>query len=291
MDGNTSGGFNSIGGTTESELRWSQWWVDHRDRIRKVGIGVFVAVDAVLLGIGLWGFTDWLALGGIAEERAIRQMTGDRYGQFAGLGLQEIQLGAPIVLPGGTEKIDILAPVENNNALFWAEVEYAFVVGGVELPSRMAFVLPGQAKYLTHIGAPAASGSGVELKVLRRSWHRADTFGADSVASMLETRLNIQAENPVFRAADPLATTPVSTSSFTLANHTAFGYYDVDILVLLYRGDAIVGANRIRIDRLAAGERRPVDLFWYQLLPQVTRVDAVPDINVYDPTVYRQPGD
>ena len=38
MDGNTSGGFNSIGGTTESELRWSQWWVDHRDRIRKVGI-------------------------------------------------------------------------------------------------------------------------------------------------------------------------------------------------------------------------------------------------------------
>lgn len=285
-----SGGLNSIGGVTESELRWSDWWVNHRDQVRKAAIGVFIAVDVALLGFGLWGFADWLALGGLKEEQAIRQMTGPNYARFGGVGLQEVQVGAPFVLPGGVDKVDILAPIENPNTLFWAEVEYHFVIGGVEQSSLRTFVLPGQAKYLVHLGAPAASGSGVELKIDRRLWHRAGTFGADSLQSVYDTRLDVRGENPVFVPADPLATTPVSSAKFTLANHTAFGYYDVDLLVLLYRGDSIVGVGKVSVDRIAAGEKRPMELFWYQLLPQVTKVEVVPDINIYDESVYRAPG-
>lgn len=285
-----SGGFNSVGGVTESELRWSEWWVNHREQVRKVGIGIFVAFDVVFVLIGLWGFTDWLALGGLKEEQAIRQMTGPNYARFGGIGLEEVQVGAPFVLPGASGKVDILAPIENRNERFWAEVEYRFVVGGIEQPSLVTFVLPGQAKYLTYLGAPAESGGSVELKIESRLWHRAGTFGAESQQALYDTRLNIVAENPVFTPADPLATTPTSSAKFTLANHTAFGYYDVDLLVLLYRGDAIVGVNKIRVDRLQAGENKPMEIFWYQILPQVTRVEAVPDINVYDESVYRAVG-
>ncbi|HTK59569.1 MAG TPA: hypothetical protein VL283_00015 [Candidatus Baltobacteraceae bacterium] len=281
---------NLVGGVTESQLNWSEWWVNHREQVRKVGIGFFVFVDVILLGVGAWGFTDWLALGGLREENAIRQMTGANYGRFAGVGLTEVEVGAPFVLPGGVGKIDILAPIENSNSRFWAEIEYHFTIGGTDQPSLTTFVLPGQAKYLVHLGAPSDGGS-VELKIDRRVWHRAGTFGAESLDALYETRLDIRGENPVFVPADPLATTPVSSANFTLANHTAFGYYDVDLLVLLYRGDAIVGANKIRVDALQAGEKKPMELFWYQILPQVSRVEVVPDINIYDESVYRSPAD
>lgn len=290
MAGNTSGGLNSVGGVSESELRWSEWWVNHRDQVHRIGIGFFVAVDVALLGFGVWGFTDWLAIGGLKEEQAIRQMTSANYGRFGGVGLQEVQIGAPFTLPGGAGKIDILAPIENPNGYFWAEVDYHFIVGGVEQQSLTTFVLPGQVKYLIHLGAPSDSGASVELKVDRRLWHRAGTFGADSLQSLFETRLDIRAENPVFTPSDPLATTQVSSAKFTLANHTAFGYYDVNLLVLLYRGDSVVGVNTLSVARLQAGEKRPMELFWYQILPQVTRVEVVPDINIYDEGVYRSPG-
>src|SRR6188474_1912280 len=100
MDGNTSGGLNSVGGVTESQLGFSEWWVNHREQVRKNGIGSFILVDVVLIGFGLWGFTDWLAIGGLKEEQAIRQMTGQNYARFGGVGLEEIQVGAPFVLPG-----------------------------------------------------------------------------------------------------------------------------------------------------------------------------------------------
>lgn len=289
MDDKQAGGFETGSGLTEKELRWSQWWVDHREQVRKTGLGLFIACDALFLSYGLWGFADWLFLGGVREEAAIRQMTGPEYAKFGGVGLQEVQVGAPIVLPGGTGKIDVLTPIENANDRFWAELSYRFVIGGVEQPLRLAFVLPKQAKYLTELGAPSDSGAGVELKIERRLWHRADAKGVDP-AVFAETRLNIQAENPVFHPADPLATTPASSASFTLANHTAFGYYDIGLLVLLYRGDAIVGVDRVDVASLAAGERKPMELFWYQLLPQVTKVEVVPDINIYDPNAYKKPG-
>lgn len=290
MDGNTSGGLNSVGGVTEKELRWSQWWVDHRDQVRKAAIAAFAVFDAVLIGVGAWGFVDWLALGGVKEEQAIRQMTSASYGQFPGIGLEEVQVGAPIVLPAGAGKIDILVPVENHNANFWAELQYRMVVGGAELPLRTAFVLPGQAKYVTELSASTENGSSVEIKIEKRLWHRAVTVGGLDQQAFADTRLNIQGENAVFNPSDPLATSPSSSAAFTLANHTAFSYYDVGVTVLLYRNDAIVGVNAIGIDRLLAGDRKPMEIFWYQPLPQVTRVEVVPDINIYDPNVYRAPG-
>jgi hypothetical protein len=282
---------NLVGGVSESQLHWSEWWVNHREQVRKFGIGVFVFVDVILLGIGIWGFVDWLALGGLREENAIRQMTGQNYGRFGGVGLEEVQIGAPFILPGGTGKVDILATIENRNQSFWAEIEYSYIVGGVEQPSLTTFVLPGQVKYLVHLGAPAESGSSVELKIDRRVWHRAGMFGAESLQALYDTRLDIRGENPIFVPSDPLATTPVSSAKFTLANHTAFGYYDVDLLVLLYRADTVVGVNKVRADRLEAGEKKPMEIFWYQLLPQVSRVEVIPDINIYDESVYRSPAD
>lgn len=280
------GGFESAGAASEKELHWSGWWVDHREAVRKAGLGLFIAVDAALMIFGLWGFVDWLALGGVKEEQAIRQMTGPDYGRFGGVGLEEVQLGAPFVLPSGSGKSDILASIENRNEGFWAEIEYRFIIGGVEGSVRKTFVLPGQTKYLADLGGPEASGAGVELKIERRLWHRAGLLGAESRQALYETRLNVAAENPVFKPSDPSATSPVSSSSFKLVNGTAFGYYDVDLLVLLYRGDSVVGVNKIRVDRLPAGASRPIDLFWYQTLPAVSRVEVMPEINIYDEGIY-----
>lgn len=284
-----SNGLETIGGVSGKELRWSQWWVDHKEQVKKAGLGLFIAFDVLLVGVGFWGFIDWLAFGGLREEAAIRQMTSPEYGRFASLTLEEIQIGAPIVLAGGTGRIDILAPVENRNATFWAEVHYRFIVGGAEQPLRKTFVLPGQAKYLAELGAPSTSGGSVELNIERRIWHRADLQGSPSAEAFAEVRLNIRAENPVYVPSDPLATAPVSSARFTLVNDTAFGYYEVGLLVFLYRGDTIVGVNRALADTLAAGEKKPMELFWFHVLPQVSRVQVVPDVNIYDPYVYRSP--
>ena len=284
------GSTESVHGVTEQELGWSAWWIEHRDGVRKLAVALFAAFDAVLLLIGLWGFTDWLAFGGIKEAQGLLQMTSAGYGQVQGLTLQEVKIGAPIVLQGATGKIDILIPVENDNPNFWAELRYHVNVGGAAQRTRTAFVLPGQSKYLAELGASSDAGSGVEMVVESRAWHRAVTSGGLTAQQYADTRLNIHADNAAYVPSDPQATSPVSSATFTLNNDTAFGYYDVSLLVLLERGDAIVGADVVPVDRLLPEEQKPMQVYWYQSLPQVTKVEVVPDINIYDPSVYRAPG-
>lgn len=294
MDDKNFGGVELPNALSEKDLRRSYWWVTHRERVTKIAFGLFIALDVLLVGYGAWGFIDWLAVSGAGEDRAIRQMTLPAYGKFGGIGeVRELRFEEPAVftVPGG--RYDIIALVQNENPRHWAELTYRFSVGGEETPERTAFVLPGQAKYLTELGykkeASEAGAGSVELKVLRRAWSRIDAHEIPDYESFAAKRLALEVVNPAFFPAIPGTSVPVSRTTFTLANRSAFSYYDIDVLVLLYRGEAVVAANKIRVNRLRAGESRPTELFWYQPLPQVTRVEVVPDINILDPDVYKAP--
>lgn len=276
-------------GFTGSELKWSLWWIDHKDTVKRIGVTLFIVFDVILISIGAWGIFDWLALGGVNEERAIRQLTSPGYAQLGfGAPAREVRFDAPIVLSLPDSRYDVIIPVQNENADFWVELEYRVVIGGEETPPRRDFVLPGQSKFLTELGVRREGSPGsVELRVEKREWHRIDAHEISNYQAFADARLNIEAVNPVFT---PAVGEEGSKTSFGLRNRSAFSYYDVGLLVLLYRGDTLVGVNKVRFDELRAGAAEDVELFWFQTIPQVTRTEVVPDINILDPDAYQPPG-
>lgn len=277
-------------GFSGQELRWSLWWIDNRDKLKKLGIIAFIALDALLISIGAWGFLDWLAIGGISEERAIRQLTSPTYAQLGGkIDLREVTFGTPIVLSLPDSKYDIIIPVENHNPRYWVELSYRVVIGGEESPLRETFVLPGQSKLLAELGLERRAGPGqVELKVEERSWHRVDAHEVPDLETWSESRLAIEMSDAEFVAAPTGEKGGVSR--FTLSNDTAFSYYDGEVLVFLYRGSALVGANKVRLDQLLSNDSRDMEIYWYQPLPQITRTEVQFDVNIFDPDVYRPVG-
>jgi len=275
-------------GMSGRELKWSLWWIDHEDAVKRIGVILFVVVDIVLVSIGAWGMLDWLAFGGVSEERAIRQLTSLEYAQLGiAAPAREIQFGAPIVLSLPDSRYDVVVPVENENANLWAELEYRFIIGGEETPPLHDFVLPGQAKFLVGLGIRREGSPGtVELRVEKREWHRLDGHEIPNYEAYAAVRLNIEAVNPVFL---PATGQEGSKTSFALRNRSAFSYYDTDLLVMLYRGDTLVGVNKIRLAELNAGAGENMELFWYQTIPQVTRTEVIPYINILDPDAYQPP--
>jgi hypothetical protein len=277
-------------GFSEKELRLSYWWVTRGAKVKKILVGLFIAVDAVLLGFGLWGLFDWLVLGGLDEARQIRILTSPAYGVArTGEVVRELQFGTPTVFQLRDGRHDVVFPVENVNPRHWAELTYRAVLGGEESGARTAFILPGETKFLTALGLDVKGGGAVDIKVERRDWRRVDAHAVGDYAEFAERRLDIQALNPAY---EPPSGEPggAGRTTFTLANMTAFGYRDVDVTVLLYRGDALVGVNAVRLDRLEAGARRRMELFWFQDIPQVTRTEVQAGVNILDEDAYLAPG-
>lgn len=290
-----NGGFSNVelpGGFSEKELRWSFWFVKHREQLRTIGLAIFAGIDLVLIVIGMWGIVDWLALSGVKEDLNVRALASSSYAQAPqGGGVQEITIDSPLVFSGTNGHYDFVATITNPNPLYWVELQYRFVVGDQETPLRAGFVLPGEEKKIAELGVAHDGGLGdVQMKIMKRAFHLVDRHVVPDYAAWSRTRLDMPATGAKFTPPTLGATVPTSETSLSMTNQTAYSYYDVPINVFVYRGDALVGANRVTFDRLKAGETKSVDLFWYQNLQSVTRIDAVPDLNIFDPGIYKPPG-
>lgn len=290
-----NGGFGNVQipeGFSEKELKWSYWWVQNKEKVRKAAIAVFIVIDAALMLFALWGVIDWLVLSGVNEDRAMQALASSNYGRFGGAGaVEEIKLDSPIVFSAPGDKYDVVDAITNPNPGYWVELSYAFAAGADTTPQRTAVILPGETRYLHELGAklPGAPG-GVRLVVAKRLFHRVDAHQIPDVQKWMSDRLSMPVSGQQFTPAEPGSTVPTSITHFVISNATAYGYYDVSLLVMAYRGDALVGVNSVRLSRFKPGESRPVDLYWYQNLPQVTNVVVQPDINLFDPGVYMTPG-
>ena len=280
-------------GFSEKELRMSSWWVEHRERIRTMALVVFGIIDAIFIIRGLWGITDWLLISGAKESRNVRLIASSAYAQAPQISpVQEIKTDSPLVFTGTSNHYDIVNAVTNPNDWYLVTFQYQFDLGnGNFTPLHNGFIMPGETKRIVELGVKSdASLGSVQMKILKRSFQHIDRHSISDVSAFEAAHLNMPALDSKFIAATPGATLPTSETTFTLVNQTAFSYYDVPFNVFVYRGDALIGASRVVFNTFKAGDKKPVDLFWYQTLNNVTRIEAVPDLNIFDPNVYKTPG-
>ena len=286
------------GQLTEDRLKWGYWWITHKLQLRRYLIIFLIVFDALTVLYAGWRFVDWFFLSGVQERQAIGQLAGS-YTDARGLRLaamaQEMQHEEPITLGAGEGVYDILGRATNPNTRYWAEFDYRFILSEDALVTpkfSRFFILPGESKYLTALGARSEIAPSPRLEIVNFQWHRlnAHLYWPD-YATWSAARLNLQPVGAAVTPPVPGDALRVSRVKFELRNESAYSYRKVRSLVLLLAGDRIAAANTVTMDRLQAGETRPAELVWTTELPTVTEVQILPEVNILDPGAYLKPGE
>jgi hypothetical protein len=64
----------------------------------------------------------------------------------------------------------------------------------------------------------------------------------------------------------------------------------VDIPVLLFdRNNQLIGANYTNINELESAEGRSFQYTWYSRINNLTRVEIVPEVNIYSRDIFQTP--
>jgi len=289
-------GFESVreGQLTEDKLKMGYWWVTHKVQVRRVFTLVLLLIDLALVGFAGFGFLDWYFGSGVRERGQIAQMT-KQYSNYASLREMfapvNLMIDSSAVLNSGEDTYDILARVTNPNMRHWVEFDYQF--GSESAAVMHDFILPGSAKYIHQLGVKSASRPGSpELLLSNIAWHRLNAHVIrPDFASWAGTRLKLQVSDTVFTPPAPTDPLIVSRVSFNIKNDTGFGYRRVGFFVNLIGGAGLVGVNYVTISNLRPGEKRPVDASWFSVLPSVSSVEVIPDVNIFDNLVYIPPGE
>ncbi len=272
--------------------RASSWWVAHREHVKRLGYGVFLVCDVTLLCIALWAFADGFLMSYKAERLAVAEMVA--YGQsdlnaytLANVA-KPLQIGDALVLASEGGVVDVYAPLTNPNADWWAEFSYAFRADANETEARKGFILPGQTEKPLIVFATRDLGNArvVELVLSSLVWHRVDRHATGDYAKWEADHLAFDISKPLFETTIPISGKTIGRVTFTVKNKTAYNYYHPVFVVLLKRGNAIVGVNSTTLDSLGE-ESREVALNWFGPLPAAGSVEVLPSINIFDISAYK----
>ncbi len=274
------------------QYKFQMWWIGHRERLKKVGYGIFIAFDALLLIFALWAFIDGFLVSYDQEQAAVARLVlsgqEDLRSYSAATAAMPLEIGTVTVLTLEGGRYDLASTVQNSNADWYATFSYAFRFGGEAVASGESFVLPGTEKPLVALAvASEVSLSGTELELGEVRWRRVDRHQTGPYESWAQARLNLEITDVQYATDVKLDNQTIGRVTFTVKNKTAFSYYDPTFLILLKRGESVVGVSATTLNALDSGETREVVVNWFGALPAASRVEVLPDINIFDLAVYK----
>jgi len=265
------------------KLGISLWFVTHRIVLKRL-----LVVSLAVIDVGLYGYTFAVVIGLARGQEAYRTMVASLSQDFADYRLlrpliaaKPLQLSAPLVLSSSGSLVDLAVLVVNPNQKFAVpSLSYRFLDGGNAVGSGSSFLLPGESKYLFSFGIRQPAGT-VRFELFGVHWQR---IKPDQFARLKADRLQVVVSNVRHLRGDELGTLSQllgGQTSFNVTNQSIYGYWDVGLHVLLFNGEQLVAASFTRARRLNPQQRQTVSISWPQLLPLYTKIEIVPEINLF----------
>lgn len=277
-------------GMTEQELQLASWWVRNRERVYRT-----IRWTLILINIAFWIFVIWSLLDAyvISYPREARIPRIIAQNQLAVSGLQATIPKALLPsdvsvfeISGGRK--DFLVQLSNSNETWWAEFDYYFRIGDLTTAPRKGFILPASQRYLTELGSSIETSSrNAQLVVENIRWQRVDPNAVNrDYKSFAQNRLQFEFADAAYRRDLVIGNQTVGQSAFTFRNPSPYGYWNVDLTVILYRGSTPVGVTTIGKEQVRPGSSEPLIINWFENLSGITRTEFTADVNILDPKSY-----
>lgn len=179
----------------------------------------------------------------------------------------------------GNNKYDLVAKISNPNERWVNNIEYGFVVDGLALDTWSTFVLPLQEKYLFNFNYYSLNyPNNVELKIRTNHWQKVDSEN-QILQEIIVGEQEFQSERGH------------SEIKFSVENLSHFNFWQVGWQVVAYGGSYPMAVNYVTADSLLSGQKREISTAWNYDFSQPTKIEIVPDINVYDSNIFFRTND
>ena len=269
----------------------SLFWIKWRPRLKRIGLGALIVFDFLVVGKTVYSFLDYGVID-FFKERAMIGSIIDGLGHLHTISQTDAAVSLKAsdvqVFKLGTDRADFYAALSNPNADWQASFTYAFSYGDTATTEYSGFILPGeQAKPLVALAEDVASvPKAATLVITNLVWTRVNHHAISDYPEWQADRLAFVEGDVSYNSSLDFGDTTIGQTQFTISNNGGFGYWDPIFTVVLYRNDKVVGVNTVAIPKFAGGEEKTITVNWLSDAPQANATLIVPNIDIFDPTVY-----
>ena len=284
--------YQDPGGITTKKLNLGLWIVSHKRQFILGVTGVLIALSVVFYDYSIYSYIDYLYFGGKAERLAIEQMATvsavDEVQRIKNAA-KKLEESSPQVFLNN-DKYDFLAKIKNPNTNFFANFNYCFNDGSVELACGSTFILPDETKYVT-IFSNELKFKPVNLSIVIKdvTWQRLDLHKYPDWKGYSASHLNFIVENAAFKTSETSGLSEkigLDILDFDITNQTAYNYWEVPVSIILMASGNPVAVNHYSLSEFISGSKRSVHLSWPDSIPKPDQITVVPNLNILDDNIF-----
>jgi hypothetical protein len=286
LDQSSSPDFTKL---SDSQLQVASWYVTNKPLLKKILIGVLIFIDVLSWGYVFYGLANYYFIEEPRFSAATLELTN--FNNYTAIkeksAPRNLSIGATSIFPINGGRYDLVANIKNDNPKWYIEFDYNFIVDGEPLPVKSGFILPGEEKYLLNLGQEfKTKPRQARVEISNFKWRKINAHEIPDYDRWRDEHLNIALEEVKFLPAIIRDKLIISRASFIAKNLTAYSFWDAGLYILLYRGSALASVNYISLNEFISGQKRSVQVSWFEPLSSVTQVKVIPEINIFDKKAY-----
>lgn len=278
-------------------LKVGVWYVKWKPFFRQILIIVLIALNAVFWLTTIFLFGDYLFHGWPADRQQMAVLLlGEQSLKpdlLQSIGPRDLVYFSPQLLPAPSGRYDFYVRIQNPNDHYFARFDYEFNVDGQTVGRGRSFVLPSDRQEIVSLGNELYSPSAAVKFVLGTvQWQRLDNRQIGAWPAYRHAHLDLPISNIFFTPAyqnylsDRLS---LNQLNFTISNKTAYGYYEVGLVILCREASGLAAVNYYQIDKLSAGETKSLEMVWPGLLRPISEVEIVPVLDIFNESLIIPP--
>jgi hypothetical protein len=271
---------DEFGQLTEKELEVGYWWVTHRLKIKAALILTAILVIVVIyLNAGI-RFYQYLA--GSAEHQAmLEELTSNAVNYeiiHKSSAPAPVLIGNSLAVGDMVSGYDLVTLVENSNNRWWLkEIEYQYIGSHTTTAPQITYLLPNEKKYLFAFNTPVDFDPvNAKIFITRQLWEKVkDNNQVDAKKQWIKP--DLYAENINYQSSDMFFNEAKVT--FDLVNDSSYSFWEVEVQILLWQGNRLLGVNVVTLDDILATSKRTVSSIWPNALPAGLRTEIIISAN------------
>lgn len=270
---------------TPKQLKFAQWYLAHKKMLRQLLVVFLVLLNVIIWGIAVNGFIVYfnttqkheLMLNELAKERI------DFIYFHKHFAPHDLVIDKQFLIKDD-DVYDFIAIIENPNEKWRvSSFKYYFSFDNKETEKNNGFFLPYQKKYFFALSQDLEKlPSKYSVVFSEIKWKRVRTEHQWLLQILPKIEITEPALNYVVPEQKMIS---LPKFSFNVKNSSIYSFWQVDFTILLYHGNKISGINVFPVKQLMANKQIVVDFMWHSV-PQFTEILVIPDINVFDSSVF-----
>jgi len=268
----------------KTQLTVGYWLLTHRNFLRRLGLGLFIMVDAIIATFFLVNIIKYLAYIPAHDQMisSMSQSVVDYELLQAQNQPRDLMISNQRVLLSPANKYDFMAKINNpNDRWMISSFKYRFLAGGQSTDWQTTYLANNETKYLFYFGFESSSsanllGENVTVQIDEVAYRR--ILDPTKIPDIDFSITNMEYNTLYAAGSDDR----ISQVTADITNNSVYSFWRVGWQIVLLAGDEPVGINYTTIDNFETLDAKKLDLKWQGRVAGVTQVIIIPEYNILD---------